>query len=142
MRLYFIKQISQMESNHKQYQDLVGKTALVTGGTKAIANKLSQAGAQVIITARQHPEEPNLAHHFIAADITQPEQIDQLAQAINETFGGLDILVDNIGGVTAPGGGFSSLTDQHWEQELQFNLLATIRLDRALLPHILEKKAG
>ena len=50
-----------MESNHSQYQDLAGKTALVTGGTKgigkAIADKLSQAGAQVIITARQ-PSRP------------------------------------------------------------------------------------
>jgi NAD(P)-dependent dehydrogenase (short-subunit alcohol dehydrogenase family) len=135
-----------MESNHKQSQDLTGKTALVTGGTKgigkAIADKLSQAGAQVIISARQHPEEPNLAHHFIEADLTQPQQVDQLAQTIHDTFGGLDILIDNIGGVTAPGGGFSSLTDQHWEQELHFNLLATIRLDRALLPRMLEKKSG
>lgn len=135
-----------MESNHKQYQDLAGKTALVTGGTKgigkAIADKLSQAGAQVIITARQRPGETNSAHHFIEADITQPEQVAQLAQAITETYGGLDILIDNIGGVTAPGGGFSSLTDQDWEQELQFNLLATIRLDRALLPHMLAKKSG
>nr|GFC34402.1 tropinone reductase homolog At5g06060-like [Tanacetum cinerariifolium] len=135
-----------MASNHEQYQDLTGKTALVTGGTKgigkAIADKLSQAGAQVIITARQHPEEANSAHHFMEADLTQPQQIDQLAQAINERFGGLDILIDNIGGVTAPGGGFSSLTDQHWEQELQFNLLATIRLDRALLPRMMEKKSG
>jgi NAD(P)-dependent dehydrogenase (short-subunit alcohol dehydrogenase family) len=135
-----------MESNHNQYQDLVGKTALVTGGTKgigkAIADRLSQAGARVIITARHHPEETTLAHHFIEADITQPQQVDQLAQTINETFGGLDILVDNIGGVTAPRGGFSSLTDQDWEQELQFNLLATIRLDRALLPRMLEKKGG
>ncbi|WP_461072839.1 SDR family oxidoreductase [Spirosoma horti] len=135
-----------MESTQNQYQDLAGKTALVTGGTKgigkAIADKLSQAGAQVIITARHHPGEINLAHHFIEADITQPQQVDKLAQAINETFGGLDILVDNMGGVTAPGGGFSSLTDQHWENELQFNLLATIRLDRALLPKMIEKKSG
>jgi NAD(P)-dependent dehydrogenase (short-subunit alcohol dehydrogenase family) len=135
-----------MESNHNQYQDLTGKTALVTGGTKgigkAIADKLSQAGAQVIITARQQPEETNSAHQFIEADITQPQQVAQLAQTITETYGGLDILIDNIGGVSAPGGGFSSLTDQDWEQELQFNLLATIRLDRALLPHMLARKSG
>jgi NAD(P)-dependent dehydrogenase (short-subunit alcohol dehydrogenase family) len=146
LRLYFFRIMNQMESNHNQYQDLAGKTALVTGGTKgigkAIADKLSQAGAQVIITARHHPGETNLAHQFIEADITQLQQVDQLAQTINETFGGLDILIDNIGGVTAPSGGFSRLTDQDWEQELQFNLLATIRLDRALLPNMLEKKSG
>jgi NAD(P)-dependent dehydrogenase (short-subunit alcohol dehydrogenase family) len=146
LRLYFSKQLSHMERNQQQYQDLAGKTALVTGGTKgidkAIADKLSQAGAQVIITARQAPEETNLAHHFLAADITQPQEVNQLAQTITDTFGGLDILIDNIGGVTAPRGGFSNLTDQDWEQELQFNLLATIRLDRALLPHMLAKKSG
>ena len=135
-----------MESNQIPYHDLAGKTALVTGGTKgigkAIADKLSQAGAQVIITARQPPEETNSAQQFMAADLTQPQQVDHLAQAIHEMYGGVDILIDNMGGVTAPGGGFSSLTDQHWEQELQFNLLATIRLDRALLPPMLEKKSG
>ena len=135
-----------MGSNHNQYQDLAGKTALVTGGTKgigqAIADRLSQAGAQVIITARHHPSETNLVHHFLEADLTQPQQVDQLVQAINETFGGLDILVNNLGGVTAPGGGFGSLTDQDWEQELQFNLLAAIRLDRALLPHMINQKSG
>ena len=138
--------MNQMESNKHQHQDLAGKTALVTGGTKgigkAIADKLSQAGAQVLITARHHPGKTNLAHHFIEADITQPQQVDKLAQTINETVGGLDILVNNVGGVTAPGGGFSSLTDQHWESELQFNLLAAIRLDRALLPNLIEKKSG
>lgn len=146
MQLYFSKQMSQMESKHQPYQDLAGKKALVTGGTKgigkAIADKLSQAGAQVIVTAGQPPEEPNLAHHFLAADITQPQQVEQLAQTIIDTFGSLDILIDNIGGVTAPRGGFSSLTDQDWEQELHFNLLATIRLDRTLLPHMLARKSG
>ena len=44
--------------------------------------------------------------------------------------------------MTAPGGGFSSLTDQDWEQELQFNLLATIRLDRTLLPLMLANNSG
>jgi len=135
-----------MERNQNQNQDLAGKTALVTGGTKgigkAIADQLSQAGAQVIITARHQPEETNSAYHFIEADITQPAHVEKLTQAIHDTFGGLDILIDNIGGVTAPRGGFSSLTDHDWEQELQFNLLATIRLDRALIPHMLAKKSG
>ncbi|MBJ6144868.1 SDR family oxidoreductase [Hymenobacter sp. BT559] len=134
-----------MESN-QQYQDLAGKTALITGGTKgigkAIADRLSQAGARVIVTARHQPEETDSPPPFIKADITQPQQVAELAQAITETYGGLDILVNNVGGVTAPGGGFSSLTDQDWEQELQFNLLAAIRLDRALLPTMIAQKSG
>jgi len=138
--------MTQIESNPPQPHDLTGKTALVTGGTKgigqAIADKLSQAGAQVIITARHAPEQNKLAHHFLAADLTQPHQVDQLAHAIHDTVGGLDILVNNVGGVTAPGGGFTRVTDHDWEQELQFNLLAAIRLDRALAPHMLAQKSG
>lgn len=122
------------------------KTALVTGGTKgigkAIADRLTRAGAKVIVTARNPSSEMNTAHHFIAADLTQPDQVAQLVREVNDKFGGVDILIDNIGGLTTPGGGFSTLTDQHWENELQLNLLAAIRLDRAMLPKMIEQKSG
>jgi len=126
--------------------ELEGKIALVTGGTKgigkAIADRLAQGGAKVIITARNNPDEAGLQHHFIAADLTQPQQVANLTTEIDEKFGGIDILINNVGGLTTPGGGFSALTDEHWENELQLNLLAAIRLDRVLLPKMLEKKSG
>ncbi len=126
--------------------DLQGKRVLVTGGTKgigkAIADELAQAGAQVLVTARNHPGEGNSAHQFIAADLTLPEHVSNLERAINETVGGIDILINNAGGLTTPGGGFSTLTDAHWENELQLNLLAAIRLDRVLLPSMIEQKSG
>ena len=127
---------------HTQHHtDLQGKRALVTGGTKgigkAIADQLAQAGAHVIVSARNHPGEGNTAHHFIAADLTNPEQVSSLEQEINKKFGGVDILVNNVGGLTTPGGGFSTLTDEHWQSELQLNLLAAIRLDRVLLPNMI-----
>jgi len=132
--------------NIQNYKDLTGKIALVTGGTKgigkAIADQLAQAGAKVIITARNQPNESNSDHHFIAADVTQPDDVSKLAQEINEKFGAPDILINNVGGLTAPGGGFSTLTDHDWEHELQLNLLAAIRLDRLLLPGMLSKKGG
>lgn len=132
--------------NNLNINSLKGKIALVTGGTKgigrAIAERLSQAGAKVIVTARNKAEDANPDHHFIAADVTQHTQVTGLVQEINDSFGGIDILIDNIGGLTTPGGGFSSLTDEHWETELQLNLLSAIRLDRALLPKMIEKKNG
>ena len=132
-----------MESNHSPYQDLAGKTALVTGGTKgigkAIADKLRQAGAQVIITARQKPEETTSAHQFIEADLTQPAQVAQLAHTIHETVGALDILVDNIGGVTAPGGGFGSLTGAGAAIQLVGYYSAG---PRTVTPHAGEEKRG
>lgn len=126
--------------------DLKGKVALVTGGTKgigrAIAERLSGSGAQVIVTARNHPGDADLKHHFIAADLTQPDDVSKMAEEIFEKYGTIDILIDNIGGLTTPGGGFSTLTDEHWESELQLNLLAAIRLDRTLLPKMIDQKSG
>ncbi|WP_299290763.1 SDR family oxidoreductase [uncultured Mucilaginibacter sp.] len=135
-----------MNNQQNMETKLEGKIALVTGGTKgigkAIADRLGQSGANVIVTARNHPGNTDLQHHFIATDLTQPKQVSKFVNGINEKFGGIDILVNNIGGLTSPGGGFSTLTDEHWENELQFNLLAAIRLDRELLPKMLEQKSG
>lgn len=132
-----------MNNIHNQSKDLTGKTALVTGGTKgigkAIADQLAEAGAKVIVTARNQSDS---SHHFIAADLTQPADVSRLEQEISEQFGGIDILINNVGGLTTPGGGYSTLTDQHWESELQLNLLTAIRLDRVLLPAMLNKKSG
>ena len=125
---------------------LEGKTALITGGTKgigkAIADRLANAGARVVVTARTSPFEGDQKHHFIAADMASPEGTAAVVKEITEKFGVVDILIDNVGGLTAPGGGFSTLTDEHWEKELGLNLLSTVRLDRALLPGMIEKKSG
>jgi NAD(P)-dependent dehydrogenase (short-subunit alcohol dehydrogenase family) len=125
-------------------KDLNGKRALVTGGTKgigkAIADELAKAGAQVIVSARTKPDEPT--HHFIAADLTNADQVAALTKEIKETFGGIDILINNVGGLTTPGGGFSTLTDELWEQELQLNLVSAIRLDRILLPQMIQLQSG
>ena len=136
-----------MTSPAKQQQrSSGGKIALVTGGSKgigkAIAANLSQAGAKVIVTARTFPADANPEHHFIAADMATPEGTSAVVKEITESFGGVDILIDNVGGLTAPGGGFAALTDEHWEKELRFNLLSTIRLDRQLLPGMIETKSG
>lgn len=124
--------------------DLKGKKALVTGGTKgigrAIADELAKAGAQVIVSARTKPEET--PHHFIAADLTNADDVSQLAKEVEDTFGGIDILINNVGGLTTPGGGHSTLTDAHWQQELDLNLISAIRLDRVLLPKMIEKQNG
>lgn len=123
---------------------LNGKTVLVTGGTKgigkAIADKLANAGAKVIVTARNQPA--GTAHHFIAADLSLPADVAKVVAEINTQYGGVDILVNNMGANTFPSGGFSTLTDAHWDEALQVNLLASVRLDRALLPHMLAQKSG
>jgi len=126
--------------------ELSGKTALVTGGTKgtgkAIAERLSQAGAKVIITARNQPVTIGKGFTFIEADLSTTEGTKHVIDEINKEFGGIDILVNNLGSSETPGGGFAVLTDKHWEDTIQTNLLAPVRLDRGILPYMLEKASG
>ncbi|MGS2741783.1 SDR family oxidoreductase [Sinomicrobium sp. M5D2P17] len=126
--------------------ELSGKIALVTGGTKgagkAIAERLKNAGAQVIITARNTPESPDEDLFFISADLSKTEGADTVASEVFEKFGKLDILVNNLGGSETPGGGFAALTNEDWEKTIQINLLAPVRLDKAFLPQMLKNKSG
>jgi len=126
--------------------ELSGKIALVTGGTKgagkAIAERLNQAGAKVIITARNRPESLNKEQYFISVDLSKPEGAAKVAAEVFEKFGKLDILVNNLGGSETPGGGFVALTDRDWEETIQTNLLAPVRLDKAFLPQMLNNKSG
>ncbi|UPK72305.1 SDR family oxidoreductase [Chitinophaga filiformis] len=135
-----------MESTQTTNGVLNGKIALVTGGTKgigrAIVKRLQQAGATVIVTARNQPEEQDATYTFIPADLARTEEVNKVANFIHEQFGHIDILINNMGANTFPGGGFSTLTDEHWNQALQINLLSSVRLDRALLPKMLERKSG
>ena len=120
-------------------KEFAGKRVLVTGGTKgmgqAIVHRLAAGGARVATTARSAPAD-------IQADISTREGVDRVVRQIHERFDGLDILVNNVGGSSAPGGGVLALSDDDWQQTLDANLLAAVRLDRAFLPGMLERRAG
>lgn len=126
--------------------ELKDKIALVTGGSKgagkAIADRLLKAGATVIITARNNPEDHGNGIHFISADLSKPEGTQKVMEEIQKRFGHLDILVNNLGGSETPGGGFAVLSDEHWEESFQTNLLAPVRLDRGFLPGMIEQRGG
>jgi NAD(P)-dependent dehydrogenase (short-subunit alcohol dehydrogenase family) len=126
--------------------DFTGKRALVTGGTQgmgaAIVARLRAGGAEVFTTARSTPaglESPDL---FLAADISTPQGAAAVAAAALARLGGIDILVDNVGGSSAPGGGYAALTEELWRDALDTNLMAAVRLDRALLPPMLAQGSG
>ncbi|MEX0165095.1 SDR family oxidoreductase [Pseudomonas brassicacearum] len=124
---------------------LTGKRVLVTGGTKgigkAVVELLLAEGAKVITSARQVDVEMPGAL-LIAADLSTREGCDVLIAAIQQRLGGVDIMIHVLGGSSAPGGGFAALDEEQWQRELSLNLLPAVRLDRALLPGMLERKEG
>jgi NAD(P)-dependent dehydrogenase (short-subunit alcohol dehydrogenase family) len=125
---------------------LDGRRALVTGGTKgigaAVVDVLRDQGAKVIATARSVPETSPNGVSYIAADITTEEGCGVVAKATLNRLGGIDILVNVLGGSTAPGGGFAALDDEEWSKELNLNLMPAVRLDRALLPSMIAQGSG
>lgn len=125
--------------------EFAGKRVLVSGGTKglgrATVDRFVAGGARVITSARGSLE-PIEGVDFVQADLTTAEGGEALARAALDRLGGIDILVHVLGGSTTPGGGFVALTDEHWLSELNLNLLATVRLDRLLIPQMIERGGG
>src|SRR4029077_10540681 len=122
-----------------------GKRALVSGGTKgigaAVVKRLTSAGAVVLTTARSLPT-GGTPDHFIQADVSTREGVNRVIEATLDRLGGLDILINSVGGSTAPSGGALALTDDHWQQALDLNLYAAVRLDRGFLPPMLRQGSG
>lgn len=125
--------------------ELAGRRALVTASTQgagaAIARRLRDQGAVVWTCARTAPDTAVEGVHFVAADLTTPAGAELVTAEVNEG-GGVEILVHVLGGSRSPAGGFVALGDHDWESELQRNLLAAVRIDRALVPAMITRRRG
>ena len=132
-----------------------GKTALVAASSrglgKAVATRLAEEGARVVVCARNAEGvaatvDEICAQHGagsaigLTADVTQPADIDNLVAAVAEQRGGIDILVNNAGG--PPPGLFDDLGDEHWHTAIELNLMSSVRLTRAALPHMRAQQWG
>jgi NAD(P)-dependent dehydrogenase (short-subunit alcohol dehydrogenase family) len=126
-------------------RDLAGKRALVTGGSEgigaAIVQRLTELGAVVATTARRGPAKTEAAL-FVEADVSTVAGVEGVVSRVNDRLGGVDIIVSNVGGSSAPAGGFAALTDDEWQRALDINLLAAVRFDRAFLAGMLERGSG
>ena len=123
---------------------IAGRVALVTGSSsglgRAAAASLSREGASVVLNARGidrlrevEAEMPGGAL-AVADDVTDPEAPGRLVRAAVERFGRLDILVANTGG--PPAGRALEVDDEALRAALNANLLTSIRLVRAAVPHM------
>lgn len=134
--------------------DLEGKAAIVTGASKgigyAIAERLVDAGADVVICARNGEEVEQSAARLaargkgtaigLACDMRRREEVERLVRAAAETFGSLDILVNNAGvGGFAP---IDELTPDLWHQVIETNLNGVYYASHAAIPHMRERGEG
>jgi NAD(P)-dependent dehydrogenase (short-subunit alcohol dehydrogenase family) len=134
-----------MQSNSPNSAEFTGKRILVTGGTKgigeAIVNRLRQGGGTVLATARTAPAGGD-PEQFIQADVATRDGADHVIRTALDRLGGIDILINSVGGSSAPGGGVLALTDEIWQEEFELNLFSAVRLDRGFLPAMLKQGSG
>jgi len=124
---------------------LEGRRVLITGGTSgagaATVALFRELGARVLTTARTKPA--NFAGAaFVAADLSTKGGVQTVVDAVDQELGGLDILVNVLGGSSAPSGGFAALNDEEWDKEFNLNFFPAVRLDRALLPGMIAQRSG
>lgn len=130
------------------------KVALITGATgglgAACAHELAGEGATLFLCARTESDLEELARElsgagcekvrWVAADLTSTEAAGKVADSAEKTFGRVDVLV-NCAGASA-GGLFWELPDSAWEDSMALKFMATIRMIRAVLPGMIERRYG
>jgi 3-oxoacyl-[acyl-carrier protein] reductase len=127
---------------------LKGKVALITGSSRGIglatAAAFAAEGCRLVLSARSGAvlAEAEAALRVSgatvaaqAADVTKPDEAASVVHAAVAAFGGIDILVNNVGG---GGGGprIADSTDDDWRGTLEVNLIQTVRMMRLALPHM------
>ncbi|WP_406013876.1 SDR family oxidoreductase [Streptomyces sp. NBC_00984] len=126
-------------------RELMGKRALVTGGSRgigaAVVRRLLDAGAEVLTTARSATSTVPEGATFVEADVRTRAGAEALATAAQEVLGGVDVLVHNAGGAR-PHEGASAIPDEEWQDALDLNFLASVRLDSLLVPGMRERRSG
>jgi len=112
--------------------DLSGKVVIVTGGCRGvgrgIATRFLEAGADVVVCCRNEPDElPTVGGRvasFVAADIREPDEIDNVVAATMERHGRLDVLVNNAGG--APPADSATVSPRFTTSIINLNLIAPL----------------
>jgi NAD(P)-dependent dehydrogenase (short-subunit alcohol dehydrogenase family) len=134
---------------------LQGQIAVITGATRGIGRAIARAmageGAGLVLAARTASTLEALSEELVRegagrrvigvpGDVTVPEQADALVRAAVNAFGGIDILVNNVGrGLRKP---FIETTDEEWRHQVDINLSSAFYVSRAALPHMLGRRRG
>ena len=131
-----------------------GKNAVITGGSVgiglAVARKFAQEGMNVAILARggerAEQEAQRIVEDFkvkalgIACDVSKADDISRAVKMVLDTFGGVDVLVNNAG--TGSEETIMEATDEKWQYYWDLHVMAAIRMSRAVIPSMRERKGG
>lgn len=129
--------------------------AIVTGASRgigrAIAAALAASGYRIVLSYRDRAQEANALVARVRAaggeavpvraDVGQPAEADALVRTALDTFGQVDVLVNNAG-VHFPGVPLAAVRWEDWERILQVNLSGPLRLIQAVVPHMRERRHG
>ena len=134
-------------------QELKGKIALITGGSrgigKAIALALAEEGVNVAITGRneeklkevvQEIERKGVKSAYAVFDITSKTEVYGALEKLQKDFGKIDVLVNNAG--VAAFGGILEMEDEKWEEIVKTNLFGAYYVVKAVVPSMVERKIG
>lgn len=135
--------------------DFTGKTVLVTGGGvgigRAIVEAFGRAGARLVVAevdaeraaqVRDWLQTAGVEALVVDGDITRKEQVAALAEQVEARFGGLDVLVNNVGDSLMIFKPFDSYTDDDIDRLYAVNLQHIFRVTRAMLPLLRRQGAG
>ncbi|MEJ2686961.1 MAG: SDR family oxidoreductase [Gammaproteobacteria bacterium] len=134
-------------------QNIDDKVVVITGASSglgaATARHLCELGATVVLGARRAERIQALAEELsaeggkalaVTTDVTDAEQVRQLVNAAVDTYGQLDVLLNNAG--LMPLAPLERLKTDEWEQMIDVNLKGTLHVIAAALPHMKVRKAG
>jgi NAD(P)-dependent dehydrogenase (short-subunit alcohol dehydrogenase family) len=130
--------------------ELTGKVAVVTGASHgiglAVTTALASEGAHVVAGARGRSDGLDAlvasgSAELVVVDLSTPDAPADLAAAAL-AHGSIDILVNNVGGAHPRVGGFLSITDEDWADTMNLNLMAAVRMTRAVLPSMIAARSG
>lgn len=139
-------------------EELANKVALVTGANRGIGRvislRLAQAGAQLVLASRDQAGLEETARLITSSqttgglsplichiDLLDPSSIDTSIKKVQETFGHIDILVNNSG-ITGKSAPLWELREEEWDETLDTNLKGPFLLTRAVIPFMLKRKRG